>query len=65
MNGLAIDEKEFLKMSQKEQLTVLYRNTEEIKYKLNSYKIRSMIQYGLIAACLAGEGVLFKLHLGI
>ena len=65
MNGLTIQEKDFLSLNQKEQLVVLYRNTEEIKYRLNSYKIRSMLQYGLIAAILAGEGILFKMHLGI
>lgn len=65
MNGLTIQEKDFLKMSEVEQHTVLFRNTEEIKYRLNSYKVRSMIQYGLIGACLGGIGILFKIELGI
>lgn len=63
VNGLCIEEKEFLALPQKKQNLVLYQNTEELKKLVLGYKFHQKIQYVLIAAILGGLGILFRMHL--
>ena len=53
-NGLSIREKEFEGLTNKEKLTILYQNTEELKKMVKAYKFHQKIQYTAI-------GVLFIL----
>lgn len=63
-NGLVVNEESFMCMKPKEQMCVLYQNTEELKKLVIGYKFHQKIQYILITAALAGLGILFKLKLG-
>ncbi len=45
INGLSIDEKSFKSLPQKEQLLILYQNTEELKNMISGYKFQMKLQY--------------------
>lgn len=44
-DGLNIGIKEFHKLPQKEQLTILYENTEQLKNMVRGYKLQLKVQY--------------------
>ena len=48
VNGLNIDSTEFKKLKTKQQLTILYENTEELKSMISSYKLQQKLQWGVI-----------------
>ena len=45
VNGLTIDLESFQSLNNKEKLDVLYRNTEELKGMVKSYKLTQKVQY--------------------
>ncbi len=57
-NGLKIQESEFEGLSNKEKLTILYKNTEQLKEMVRSYKFHQKMQWGSIGALfiLIGSG---------
>jgi len=64
-NGLSIDEREFMCLPPKRQMCVLYQNQVATLELVKGYKFHQKIQYILISACLAGLGIIFKIHLGV
>lgn len=44
-DGLSIGIKEFQKLPQKEQLTILYENTEQLKCMMQGYRFQMKVQY--------------------
>ena len=47
-NGITITKEHFIKLKQKEQLGILYENTEELKNMIKRYKFDQKVIYGLI-----------------
>lgn len=45
-DGLIIGPKEFEKLPTKQQLSLLYENTEELKKMVGAYKFTQKVQYG-------------------
>lgn len=48
VNGLNIEGKEFDKLPIKQQLRILYDNTEELKYLIKGFKFQQKIQWSAI-----------------
>ena len=63
MNGLSIDEREFTDLTAKQQMTILYKNTEELKEMVRGYKLQQKLQWYAIGfiAVLGGVVQYFKL----
>ena len=53
VNGLNIDEKEFLKLPQKERDKIIFRNTEELKTMVSGFKFHQKVQYAMMSLLLA------------
>jgi len=49
-NGILIEQNEFMSLSQKKQMAVLYQNTEEIKKKVNGWVVKQRIMYAWLAS---------------
>jgi hypothetical protein len=64
-NGLNISENEFMKLPQKQQLCLLYKNQCTTLNLIESYKFHQKVQYVLISSCVGGVGVLFSILLGV
>ena len=64
MNGLAINEKEFMGMGTKRQLTILYQNQVVTLKLIKGYKFTQKVQYAIMSSLVAGLGILFRLKLG-
>jgi hypothetical protein len=64
VNGLCIDEKEFMSMPPKRQMCVLFQNTEELKFLIKGYKFWQKISTVIGSVLVIGMTYLFKLHLG-
>ena len=47
--GVSIDEKQFMKLSIKQQNCVLFQNMKEIKKEIPSIQLHQKIQYGTLA----------------
>jgi hypothetical protein len=67
MNGLSIQLDEFQRLPQKQQMALLYENTERILTRLNSYSVRQklvMWWIGVITAIGSFLGVELIRHVG-
>ena len=62
VNGLSINEHEFVQLPTKEQLTILYHNTEILKSMVGKYKFNQKIQYIWLTLLTIGLGL--KTYLG-
>jgi len=62
-DGLAIDKESFKKLPTKEQLTILYENTEWLKIRLTGFKFQQKIQWAIIIALFILTG--FGKYLGV
>jgi len=62
--ALNIKYTEFSKLPQKQQMGLLYQNTEEIKGLLNSYHIHRKIQYAWLSVLTIIALAIFKLKEG-
>lgn len=47
--GLSIEEEQFQKLRQKEQLLLVFKNTEELKKMITKYRFHQKIQYFLFS----------------
>ena len=63
--GLTVDQNQFMCLPIKKQMCVLYENQVATIELLKGYKFTQKVQYVLLSACLAGVGILFKMHIGI
>lgn len=63
MNGLYITEVEFKCMKVKDQLYLLFKNTEDTKDYMEKSKFHRKVQYLIMTALMAGMVYLFQLHL--
>lgn len=64
MNGLCINEDEFMSMSAKKQMCVLFQNQVKTMELIRGYKIYYRITTIIGSVLVLGMGFLFKLHLG-
>lgn len=56
-NGLNIDIGAFKKLPTKQQMVILYENTEELKSMISGYKFHQKVQYLWLGALSALVGV--------
>ena len=63
MNGLKIESTDFDKLPQKQQLRVLYDNTEELKDMVSGFKFQQKLQWAAIAILFILTG--FSKYLGV
>jgi len=61
--GLTIDEKEFMKMTPKQQNLVLFKNLQVLTTGIDTFKFHIKVQAIIIMALCAGMGYLLQLHL--
>ena len=64
MNGLVIDEKEFMCLNSKKQMCVLYQNQVTTLKLVQGYKFHQKVQYVIMSLICGGLGILFRLQLG-
>ena len=57
MNGLSINRSEFEKMPTKQQLTILYENTETLKEMIRGYKFSQKIQFAWLGMLTVALGI--------
>ena len=62
MNGLSIDEKEFMSLPSKKQMCVLYQNQVTTLKLVQGYKFHQKVQYVLLSLVYGGLGILFSFH---
>jgi len=62
-NGLTITEKDFMSMKQKEQNLILFRNLNEIKTSIRTYKLFYRLTTIIGGVLASGMGYLFIIHL--
>lgn len=63
MNGLSVCREDFKKLSQKEQLCILFDNTESMKSLLTNVKMHQKFQYWIIGVISAGMVLMITFHL--
>ncbi len=54
MPGLDIDEKQFQQLSTRQQLLVIFRNTQDVKAETSSMRFHQKVQYVLITCIYIG-----------
>ena len=64
-NGLSISETEFVKLKQKDQNLILFRNINEIKKAIGGYKLYYKITAIIGSILIGGMIILFRLQVGI
>lgn len=64
VNGLSIAEDDFMKMKQKEQNLILFRNINDIKKIMKGYKFYYKITASIGSVLVFAVIILFRLHLG-
>lgn len=57
MNGLNINMEEFKRLPQKQQLALVFENTEVLKSMVSSYKFNQKIQYTWLFVLTIGLGL--------
>jgi hypothetical protein len=62
-DGLIIEPLQFCKLSQKQQLTILYNNQVETLALIRGYRFYQKLSATIGAFLVAGMGYLFSLHL--
>ena len=65
VNGLSIVEDDFMKMKQKEQNLVLFRNINDIKSSMKGYKFYYKVTAAIGSMLIFGMVVLFKMQVGV
>ena len=64
-NGLILSKNEFKRLPTADKFACLYENQVKTLKLIEGYKFHQKVQYILIAASLAGLGILFKIALGV
>lgn len=64
VNGLSIAEDDFMKMKQKEQNLILFRNINEIRKIMRGYKFYYKVTAAIGSILILGIIILFKLQVG-
>lgn len=65
VNGLSIAEDEFMKMKQKEQNLILFRNVNEIRKIMKGYKFYYKVTAAIGSILIFAVILLFKLFTGV
>jgi len=64
VEGLCVNESEFMSMKPKKQMCVLYQNQITTLNLVKGYKFTQKVQYVIMSLLCGGMGILFRLKLG-